>query len=112
VGSAVQNVRIRDLADTLQRLLDCGVELSDDATPDPRSYRVDFSKLEAALPSFTFDWTPDLGAQELSEAYSTVGLTREEFLDVGRYTRLAQLKRLLAGQELDEDLRWRAARGR
>lgn len=112
VGSAVQNVRIRDLADTLQRLLGCEVELSDDATPDPRSYRVDFSKLEAALPEFAFEWTPELGAEELSEAYATVGLTREEFLDDGRYTRLAQLNRLLAERELDEDLRWRAIRAR
>ena len=41
------------------------------------------------------------------EAYATEGLTREMFLDVGRYTRLAQLKRLLDGQRLDKDLRWR-----
>jgi nucleoside-diphosphate-sugar epimerase len=109
IGSSEQNVRIRDLADTLHRLLDCEVELSDDATPDPRSYRVDFSKLRSALPGLSCEWTPDLGAQELAEAYSTIGLTREEFLDAGRYTRLAQLKRLLAEERLDEDLRWRAS---
>jgi nucleoside-diphosphate-sugar epimerase len=108
VGSAAQNVRIRDLADTLHRLLGCEVELSDDATPDPRSYRVDFSKLASALPGLSCEYTPDLGAQELTEAYARVGLTREEFLDVGRYTRLAQLKRLLDEERLDEDLRWRA----
>ena len=107
VGSPAQNVRIRDLANTLQRLLGCEVELSADATPDPRSYRVDFSKLESALPGHHCEYTPDRGAKELVEAYATEGLTREMFLDVGRYTRLAQLKRLLDGQRLDEDLRWR-----
>jgi nucleoside-diphosphate-sugar epimerase len=111
IGSAAQNVRIRDLAETLQRILGCDVELSDDATPDPRSYRVDFSKLASALPGLPFAYTPDLGAQELAEAYATVGLTREEFLEVGRYTRLAQIKRLLAEDRLADDLRWRAAPG-
>jgi nucleoside-diphosphate-sugar epimerase len=109
VGSASQNVRIRDLADTLHALLGCEVELSDDATPDPRSYRVDFSKLESALPGFSFEYTPDRGARELAEAYAAVRLTREEFLDDGRYMRLAQLKRLLANDRLDDDLRWRVA---
>ena len=109
IGAASQNVRIRDLANTLHRLLGCEVELSADATPDPRSYRVDFTKLESALPGFRCEYTPDLGAQELVEAYAVAGLTREEFLDVGRYTRVAQLKRLLDERRLDEDLRWRGS---
>lgn len=108
IGSAPQNVRIRDLADTLHRLLGCEVEMSDQATPDPRSYRVDFSKLEQALPGFSCEHTVDSGAEQLATAYASVGLTSEEFLGVGRYTRLAQLKRLLADKRLDDDLRWRA----
>ena len=109
VGSSEQNVRIRDLADTLHRLLGCEVELSDDATLDPRSYRVDFSKLAAALGGLACENTPDSGAQELAAAYTTVGLTREEFLEAGRYTRLAQLKRLLAEDRVDDSLRWRGS---
>jgi nucleoside-diphosphate-sugar epimerase len=111
VGSAGQNVRIRELAETLHDLLGCDVELSDDASPDPRSYRVDFSKLETSLPGFSCVHTPGTGASELVQAYRAVGLTRAEFLEVGRYTRLSQLKRLLAEKRLDDDLRWRPAGG-
>jgi nucleoside-diphosphate-sugar epimerase len=106
IGSEAQNVRIRDLAEVLHDLLDCDVEMSDDATPDPRSYRVDFSKLADALPGFECEWTAARGADELVASYRSVGLTRDEFLDVGRYTRLAQLKRLLDAGQLDGDLRW------
>jgi nucleoside-diphosphate-sugar epimerase len=109
IGSEDQNVRIRELAETLRELLECDVEMSGDATPDPRSYRVDFSKLRAAVPQFRCDWNAALGASELADAYATVGLTYEEFMEVGRYTRLAQLKRLLDADRLDSDLRWRAA---
>jgi nucleoside-diphosphate-sugar epimerase len=109
IGSADQNVRIRDLADALRDLSGCDVESSDDATADPRSYRVDFSKLAAAVPGFTCEHTVRRGAAELAEAYLAVGLSREDFLEVGRYTRLVQLKRLLADERLDADLRWQAS---
>jgi nucleoside-diphosphate-sugar epimerase len=108
IGSEEQNVRIRDLAATLQGLLGCEVEMSGDATADPRSYRVDFSKLRTALPEFRCDWNVASGASELTAAYASVGLTYEEFMDAGRYTRLTQLKRLLDAGRLDDDLRWAA----
>lgn len=108
IGSAEQNVRIRDLAQTLHDLLGCEVELSDDATPDPRSYRVDFSKLEGAFPDFRCEWNVERGAEELVTAYQRIGLTFEEFEGAGRYTRLAQIKRLLEERALDDDLRWRS----
>ena len=107
IGSEEQNVRIRDLADVLNELLDCEVEMSGDATADPRSYRVDFAKLRAALPGFSCTWDATAGAAELAAAYVSNGLSREEFLELGRYTRLAQLKRLLEQNALDDDLRWR-----
>ena len=107
IGSEAQNVRIRDLAGTLHGILDCDVEMSDDATPDPRSYRVDFGKLRRALPEFRCEWTAERGAEELVEAYRRHGLTYEEFQESGRYTRLAQLKRLLRDDEVDDALRRR-----
>lgn len=109
IGSAEQNVRIRTLAEALREVLGCEVELSDEAGTDPRSYRVDFRKLEDALPGFVCDWTIGTGAEELATAYSTVGLTYEDFQEVGRYTRLSQLKRLIAAGMLDRDLRWQTA---
>ena len=111
VGSANQNVRISDLANTLNGLLQCEVEMSTDATPDPRSYRVDFGKLERAFPDFRCEWTAELGAEELVESYNRVGLSYDDFQEIGRYTRLAQLKRLLAEDRVDEGLRWRDSDG-
>jgi nucleoside-diphosphate-sugar epimerase len=107
VGSEDQNVRIRDLAEEMQRLLDCEVETSADATADPRSYRVNFSKLATSLPSFTCEWGIGNGAEELAGAYAAVGLTLEDFTETGRYMRLPQLKRLLVEGHLDDSLRWR-----
>jgi nucleoside-diphosphate-sugar epimerase len=107
IGAEEQNVRIGELAETLHGLLGCEVEMSEDATPDPRSYRVDFSKLRTAIPGFRCEWSAERGAQELVTAYAEVGLTYEQFMDEGRYTRLAQLKRLLEQERVDEALRWR-----
>jgi nucleoside-diphosphate-sugar epimerase len=106
VGSDDQNVRIRDLAAGLEEDLGCDVQLSGDATADPRSYRVDFTRIATSLPEFGCRWNVRSGASQLVHAYSSVGLTYEDFVEMGRYTRLAQLKRLVAGGRLDEDLRW------
>ena len=50
VGSAEQNYLIRDLAGVLAEVTGCEIELAADASPDPRSYRVDFSRLERRVP--------------------------------------------------------------
>lgn len=112
VGSAAQNYRIRDLAEIVHdRLPACEVAFAEGASPDPRSYRVDFSKLANALPGLRFEWTAERGVDELARAYEELGLTFEEFERTGRYTRLAQLRRLLESGAVDDDLRWRS-RGR
>jgi nucleoside-diphosphate-sugar epimerase len=111
IGSEEQNVRISELAETLHALLGCEVEMSSDATPDPRSYRVDFSKLRGALPDFRCEWTAERGAEELVAAYSEAGLSYAQFQEEGRYMRLAQIKRLIEAGSLDDTLRWRAGSG-
>jgi len=108
VGSRAQNYRIRELAEVVHRRIPrCDVTFAEAAQPDPRSYRVDFSKFESAFPEFQFEWTPERGTDELVEAYEAVGLTLEDF-EGHRYIRLGLLKRLLGAGELDEDLRWAA----
>ena len=106
VGSNAQNYLVRDLAEVLADVTGCEVEFASDASPDPRSYRVDFSKLARAFPSFAFEWDARRGSQELVDAYRAVPLTRELF-EGRRYVRLRQLRHLLDGGELDERLRWR-----
>ena len=62
IGSAEQNYRIRDLAEIVHaRLPDCEVTFASDASPDPRSYRVDFSKFASRFPECVFDGLPSAG---------------------------------------------------
>ena len=73
--------------------------------PDPRSYRVDCSKLEQTLPAYTPKWTVERGIEQLRDAYMAADLTAEEFLG-RRYTRLKHIRTLRAEDRLDADLRW------
>jgi nucleoside-diphosphate-sugar epimerase len=110
IGSDLQNYRIRDLAEIVhERLPQCRVTFEEGASPDPRSYRVDFAKFESAFPQCRFEWTAERGADELALAYEEVGLTFDDFQG-HRFIRLGQLRRLLERRALDSDLRWEAER--
>jgi nucleoside-diphosphate-sugar epimerase len=107
VGSA-ETFRIRDLAEIVhERFPDCEITFAEGASPDPRSYRVDFSKFASVLPRFRFEWTAERGADELATAYAAANLDFEEFHG-HRFIRLNQLKRLLDDGSLVDDLRWAA----
>ena len=108
VGSGGQNQRIRTLAEMLSERSGCEVELSAEATPDPRSYRVDFTKLERALPGFHCEWNIEAGADELLAAYRRVGLSAEDFAGT-KYFRLRRIRKLIEEGALDGDLRWSAS---
>ena len=77
---------------------------------DPRSYRVDFTKIEKMLPEFRAEWSVADGAAELLREYRARGLTQEAFDK--RFTRLAVLAARQAAGTLDATLRppdpWRA----
>jgi nucleoside-diphosphate-sugar epimerase len=105
VGSAPQNYLVRDLAEVLAGVTGCEIELAADASSDPRSYRVDFTKLESTFPDLRLEWDAERGARELVDAYARVGLTKEIF-DGRLYVRLRQLRHLLDGGALTDDLRW------
>jgi nucleoside-diphosphate-sugar epimerase len=107
VGATAENYRIRELAALVHEVLpECEVEMAEGASPDPRSYRVDFGRFEAAFPEHRAEWTAREGTKELAGAYRQVGLTWEDF-DGPRYTRLKRLRALLDGGELDGSLRRR-----
>jgi nucleoside-diphosphate-sugar epimerase len=109
VGATAENYRIRDLAGLVHEVLpECEVEFAEGAAPDPRSYRVDFGRFEAAFPEHRAEWTAREGTKELANAYRDVGLTWEDF-DGQRYTRLKRLRALIDDGELDGSLRRREA---
>jgi nucleoside-diphosphate-sugar epimerase len=105
VGSDDQNYLVRDLAEVLADVTGCEIEFASDASPDPRSYRVDFSKLSHAFPAIRCDWDSRRGSEELVSAYRSVPLTAELF-EGRRYVRLRQLRHLLDRGELQDGLRW------
>jgi nucleoside-diphosphate-sugar epimerase len=109
VGSNDQNYLIRELAELLAEVTGCAVEVAEGSAADQRSYRVDFSKLASAFPDLTFAWNARRGAEELVDAYATVGLTWNDF-DGDLYVRLRRLGRLLEEGAIDGDLRWQAER--
>ena len=106
IGTDEQNYTIRQLAEIVQgRLPECEIEYAEGASPDTRSYRVDFSRFHDAFPDCRFEWTAERGADELATAYEAVGLTADE-LSGERYLRLGRIKHLLADGELTDGLRW------
>lgn len=110
IGSADQNYRIRELAEIVHRRLpECDVTFASDASPDPRSYRVDFSKFASRFPDCSFRWTAESGTDQLVSAYERAGLTLEDFQG-DRFIRLERLKQLLGQHLLDEQLRWAQTR--
>jgi nucleoside-diphosphate-sugar epimerase len=104
VGANHENYRVRDLAEIVRETFArCEIEYAEGAGPDPRSYRVDFSKLAATLPDATPRWTAREGAQELLGAFRSAQLGSSDF---DRFTRLTQLKSLAGRGLLDDGLRW------
>lgn len=109
VGVDGENYQIRDLAEVVQETVPgCRVEYAGQGGPDPRNYRVDFSKLARTVPGFKPRWNARLGAKELFSAFQRVGLTLDDFQG-RKYVRLKQLKHLLSAGRLDSTLRWRNA---
>jgi nucleoside-diphosphate-sugar epimerase len=106
VGANDENYQVRDLGTIVQETFpDCTIEYAEGAGPDPRSYRVDFTKLERALPDFATKWTAADGARELRDAFEQVALTAEGFQG-DKYTRLARLRLLTDEGRLDDQLHW------
>lgn len=105
VGMAAGNVRVSEIAEVVAETVSGSfVSITGEAGNDPRSYRVDFSRIAAALPSFRPQWTIKQGAQELYDAYRRFGLTSQLYRDA--FIRLAWLSRLQREGRLSEDMRW------
>ena len=106
VGQTEENYRIRDLADIVAEIVPgCRVEYAPDGGPDKRCYRVNCDKIRHVLPGFRPQWTARQGAQELYEAYRAVGLSCAD-LELGRYTRITHIQKLMQAEQLDSSLRW------
>jgi nucleoside-diphosphate-sugar epimerase len=105
-GSSLANYQVKDIAQAVQRHLpEARVSLNPDASPDTRSYRVDFSKIGRVLPAFQVAWDLDRGILDLVENLKRVGIDTATFQH-RHFTRLKQLQHLLEEGSLGPDLRW------
>src|SRR3984885_875139 len=111
VGRAEDNVQIRDIAEQVRDTVPGSVlSFADNAGPDLRNYRVDFSKLVHTFPELGLRWTVRDGISELFASYTKYGLSYEDFTS-SRFVRLRRIKELMAAGMLDEMLRRPGAAG-
>jgi nucleoside-diphosphate-sugar epimerase len=107
VGQTAHNYRIRDIAAIVADVVPgCQLRFAPDASPDTRSYRVDFNKIARVLPAFKPQWDARRGAEQLYNAFRQSKLTLEEF-EGPRYQRIGHIQKLIAGGILADDLRHR-----
>jgi nucleoside-diphosphate-sugar epimerase len=106
VGHTKENYRIRELADMVAEVVPgCHIEYAPDGGPDKRCYRVNCDKIHRVLPGFHLQWTARKGAQELYDAYRSVGLTAQD-VERGRYVRISEIQRLQEAGCLNSSMRW------
>ncbi len=109
VGITSENYRVRDVAEMVADVVaGSKVTYAGDASPDARNYRVDCEKIRSRLPAFQPTWTVRKGIEQVHEAYSRHGTSKEEFLS-SQFIRLKRIRELQTQGALDEMLRWRVA---
>jgi nucleoside-diphosphate-sugar epimerase len=105
VGDDEQNYRIRQIASIVGQVFEgCAVTFGP-PSGDNRSYRTSFAKIRRRLPGFRCRWSAELGARQLRNVFERVGMTEETFFFRG-FTRLQQLKYLIATRQIDGDFYW------
>lgn len=108
VGLSSENHQMRDLAEIVKSTVpNCDLSFAEGAEPDKRNYRVDFTKYARTFPNHHLRWTAQKGAQQVYDAYRSIGLGRDEY-EGTKYKRIGQIKHLLHTGQLDKTLRWRA----
>jgi nucleoside-diphosphate-sugar epimerase len=105
VGRLEDNVQVKDIADLVRDAVPGSrVSLAEDAGPDLRNYRVDFSKLAGTFPDLNLRWRVRDGVNELVGAYARHGLTYDDFMSA-RFVRLRRIRELVSASLVDEMLR-------
>jgi hypothetical protein len=102
VGDNEQNYRIREVAAIIGQAFDGCSIIFGPPSGDNRSYRTSFDKIRHHLPEYRWKWPAELGARQLREIFERVEMTEELFCFRG-YTRLEQLKHLIATSQIDSD---------
>jgi nucleoside-diphosphate-sugar epimerase len=105
-GFSSENYQIREVAEIIQEVFpDCRISMGGTGH-DNRSYRVSFNKIQELFPDFSPNWNLRKGVVQLRRLYEEIGLTKGIFT-APPYTRLKQLKKLIADGKLNNHLYWK-----
>src|SRR5216683_959983 len=106
VGSDEQNYRIREIAEIVAATFPGCALTFGPSGGDNRSYRVSFAKIRQHLPGYRCQWTAESGAAQLRDIFAQIAMSKDVF-NYRAFTRLQQLKYLLATRQIDEDFYFR-----
>ena len=106
VGDTHANYQIKDIAQSISRVMPkCEITLNKNSV-DKRNYRVDFTKINSRLPGFSCKRTVKSGIKELLDLFKKIDLQKDTFLSKD-YTRLKQIEYLKKMNEIDNKLFWK-----
>jgi nucleoside-diphosphate-sugar epimerase len=105
VGDTEHNYRVKEIAEIVGEVFpDCTVSFGP-PSPDNRSYRVSFAKIQKYLPTFKCRWDARRGAEQLLALFRRIDMTPEVFQDRA-FTRLKQLEYLIRTHQIDDNFFW------
>jgi nucleoside-diphosphate-sugar epimerase len=105
VGDTEHNYRVREIAEIVGGVFPgCSVSFGP-PSPDNRSYRVSFEKIQKHLPGFKCRWDARRGAEQLLNLFRRIDMTEEVF-QFRTFTRLKQLEYLIRTHQIDDDFFW------
>lgn len=108
IGRDDNNFRIRQIGEAIVGALpSVRLEVTGEAGPDPRSYRVSFAKAASGLPGFRADWTLERGIEEIV-AWLRAGHLKDRDFQSRFFVRLKQLQHLMSERFVDDAIRLRA----
>lgn len=106
-GSTRWNYQVKDLANAVQRVIpEATVSINQNAAPDKRSYRVDFSLFEKLAPKHQPVRELEESIVEIKNGLESVGFADPDFRN-SRLIRLKTLNLLKSGGFINDDLYWK-----
>jgi nucleoside-diphosphate-sugar epimerase len=106
VGQDSQNYRVRELAQIVAGEFPGCTVSTGPASADNRSYRVSFGRIARELPGFACRFSAQDGARQLHQLFARIQMPQETY-QFRAFTRLKQLKYLLATGQIDDEFYWR-----
>ena len=105
VGQNAENYRVRELAQIVaEEFPGCEVTVGPSGG-DNRSYRVNFDRIHRELPGFSCAYSARDGVRQLRRLFERIQMSQETYA-FRAFTRLKQLKYLLATKQIDNDFYW------